>query len=68
MPDDITDAIAESAAAGIAAHAVDGESTTAMSINDQIAADKYLTGKTAAKRGMNGLLRQQMKAPNALGE
>ncbi len=42
MSDELTTAIENSATAGIASHAEDGRSTTAMSINDQIAAAKYL--------------------------
>lgn len=68
MADEVSDAIEASATAGIAATAEDGRSTTAMSINDQIAADKYLAAKRNRAKGMNAILRQQMAAPSGTGE
>jgi len=64
---DLTETI-EEAAESPAAHAVDGESATARPIQDLIAADKYLAAKQNRTKGMNAILRQQMKAPSATGE
>lgn len=47
MPDSINESIEQAAIAGIASHSVDGESTTAMSVNDQIAAKKFLQANAA---------------------
>ncbi len=63
---DLTEQI-EQAAETPAAASQDGRSATARPIADLIAADKHLAAKEAAARGMNGLVFQQMKSPNALG-
>lgn len=47
MSDEITDAIAENAEAGLKSVTVDGQTTTAMDIDQQIKADEYLRERAA---------------------
>lgn len=57
----------ESAVANPTAVAVDGQSVTNRAIADLIAADKHLASRTAASRGFRGLMRQQVRSPDARG-
>lgn len=45
----------EEAAGGMKSHSVDGETATARSIDELIAADRYLAAKAAAQNGRGGL-------------
>jgi hypothetical protein len=45
----------EEAAQGPKSHTVDGETATARTIDELIAADRYLAAKAAASRGRGGL-------------
>lgn len=68
MADEITDAIEQAATEGIASVSIDGETTTARSIPDLIAADKHLANKRVAVLGPAALGFVKTTSPNALGE
>jgi hypothetical protein len=57
--EDIENAIEESATSGIRRVTSDGTSTETHSIQDQIAADRYLKSQRAARRGI-GLKRSKL--------
>lgn len=46
---------------------VDGQSVTNFGLQDQLAVQKAVAGQRAAARGFGGVVRQQMRLPNALG-
>ena len=48
MSDEVSDAISENAVAGIKSVTVDGQTTTAHDLEQQIEADKYLRNRSAA--------------------
>lgn len=52
MPDpaDLSPQIEAAVVAGVASATVDGQTVTAIPIQDQIAADRYLASKNAAKK------------------
>jgi len=54
-PATVKEAIEENAKGGVASTAVDGTSTQFASIKDQIDADRYLAGRTAATSQKTGL-------------
>jgi hypothetical protein len=65
MADTIQHAIEESAKTGIASASVDGNSVTAMSIDDQIKADHYTGAKVAAAKNHMGFYFFKIEAPGA---
>ena len=65
MPDPIKDAIESNATAGIKKVEVDGETVEAMSIKDQIEADRYLSGKTGLTKTSMGIYTRKQVPPGA---
>ena len=74
MPD-LSDTIEDRAEEGVESHTADGETTTATSIPDLIAADKYLASKSAldgsnsngGPRSMWGRTRTARAIPQGFG-
>jgi len=64
-PPDLSPQIEEAATAGIQSATVDGNTTVAMSVKDQIEADRYLAAKAATRTGRRGFRMAKLVSPSA---
>lgn len=67
MPDpaDLSPQIEAAVVAGVASATVDGQTVTAIPIQDQIAADRYLASKAAVKNRNRGFRMAKIVPPGA---
>lgn len=64
-PPDLSQQIQDAATAGVQSATVDGNTTVAMSVQDQIAADRYLASKSTVTNRRRGFRMSKLIPPSA---